>query len=357
MTKKQSTQAAGRFRLLLAGLGAMGNHWLRVIAASDEVELAAAVEVNPELASERFQQHGLDAKLHYPSYMDALREVRPDGVLIVTPPAAHREMAVAALEAGVPVLSEKPLADSIEAGEAILAAADRTGVLHMVAQDYRYSRQAQTVRQILTSGELGAVGAVTVEFFKSLIRSGFHDTLAYPLTVDMSIHHFDMMRFFLGSEPASIYGRAWRNPWDWWKGDSSASVLLSFAGGVQVNYTGSWCATGRETPWNADWRFDCQHGVLLLRDDRITVQRRTGTTGDPQGYPQYLNDKPARVSLVRMARERQPLLLHQFVHAARTGERPPTAVQDNINSFRMIWDTIRSFETGQTVLVNPDEQQ
>ncbi len=118
---------------------------------------------------------------------------------------------------------------------------------------------------------------------------------------------------------------------------------------MQVSYTGSWCATGRETPWNADWRFDCEHGVLLLRDDRVTVQRRTATTGDPQGYPQYLNEKPGSVPLIKMARERQALLLHQFVHAVRSGERPATAVQDNLNSFRMIWDTIRSFETGQTV--------
>lgn len=352
MTNQRKNEPEKRLRLLLAGLGAMGNHWLRVIAASDEVELVAAVEVNPELARERFEQHSLDPKLHFASYADALRLVQPDGVLIVTPPAAHREMAVAALEAGIPVLSEKPLADSIKAGEAILTAAERTGVLHMVSQDYRYSRQAQTVRQILASGELGAVGAVTVEFFKSLIRSGFHDTLAYPLTVDMSIHHFDMMRFFLGSEPQSIYGRAWRNPWDWWKGDSSASVLLEFAGSVQVSYTGSWCATGRETPWNADWRFDCEQGVLLLRDDRVTVQRRTTRTGDPQGYPQYLNEKPASVPLVKMARDRQALLLHQFVDAVRSGERPLTAVQDNINSFRMVWDAIRSFETGQTVVAD-----
>ena len=51
--KKQPYLAKPRLRLLLAGLGAMGNHWLRVIAASDEVELVAAVEVNPELAREQ----------------------------------------------------------------------------------------------------------------------------------------------------------------------------------------------------------------------------------------------------------------------------------------------------------------
>ena len=352
MARKQQTASEPRFRLLMAGLGNMGNHWLRVLSGVDEVELVAAVEVNSELARERFEQYHLDPKLHFTSYEDALRAMRPDGVLLVTPPAEHRPMSIAALEAGVPVLSEKPLAESMESGLEILAAAERTGVLHMVSQDYRYRPPVQTVKRVLDSGELGAVGSVTVQFFKSLIRSGFHDTLAYPLTIDMSIHHFDLMRFFLGSEPASIYGRAWRNPWDWWVGDSSTSVLLSFAGGVQVSYTGSWCATGRETTWNGDWRFECEHGVVIMQDDRVTVQRRTAETGSPQGYPQYLNEKPQRVRLVRMPAERQAETLRQFCRAVRAGDRPPTAVQDNINSFRMVWDTIRSFETGQTVVAD-----
>ncbi|MCB9154692.1 MAG: Gfo/Idh/MocA family oxidoreductase [Caldilineae bacterium] len=340
-----------RFRLLMAGLGNMGNHWLRVLSAVDDVELVAAVEIDSELARERFEQYHLEPKLHFTSYEDALRETRPDGVLLVTPPAEHRWMSIASMEVGIPVLSEKPLAESMESGQEILAAAERTGVLHMVSQDYRYRPPVQTVKRVLDSGDLGAVGSVTVGFFKSLIRSGFHDTLAYPLTIDMSIHHFDLMRFFLGREPRSIYGRAWRTPWDWWKGDSSTSVLLEFAGGVQVTYAGSWCATGRETTWIGDWRFECEHGVVIMQDDRVTVQRRTTETGLPQGYPQYLNEKPKRVPLVKMPVERQGMTLSQFCRAVRTGELPPTTVRDNINSFRMVWDTIRSFETGQTVPV------
>lgn len=337
-------------RVLLAGLGVMGNHWLRIIAASNEVELVAAVEVNPALAQDRFERYGLDPKLHFTSFDDALARSRPDGVLIVTPPAAHREMSIAALEAGVPVLSEKPLADSLAAGEAILAAAQRTGVLHLVCQDYRYSRQAQTVKQVLAAGELGQVGAVKVDFYKSLVRSGFHDTLRYPLTIDMSIHHFDMMRFFMDSNPKSIYGRAWRTPWDWWKGDSSASVFLQFANGAEITYTGSWCATGQETSWNGDWRFECERGVLLLRDDRVIVQRRLDKIDDIKGYPQYLNADPEHVRLVPMKRQRQAFLLHEFYRAVMLHEgQPGTVVQDNINSFRMVWDTIRSFETGETV--------
>jgi predicted dehydrogenase len=340
-------------RVALAGLGIMGNHWLRIIAASPEVELVAVVEPVESLAAERIKQHGIDPALHFISFQQALETARPDGVILVTPPALHAPMSIAALELGIPVLCEKPLAESMESGLAILRKAEETGVLHMVAQDYRYSAQAQTVKQVLASGELGPVGAVTVQFFKSVMRSGFHDTLAYPLTIDMSIHHFDMMRFFLDGEPLSIHGLAWRTPWDWWRGNASAAVMLAFANGPVVTYTGSWCATGQETPWNANWRFECQNGVLLLQDDRVILQRRTSQIDDSLGYHRYLNEPPARVRLKRPRRQRQAHLLHEFYLAVARGSRPATTVQDNIHSFRMVWDTISSFESGQTVMIEP----
>ena len=59
---------------------------------------------------------------------------------------------------GIPVLSEKPLADTFEAAQAIVDKANATGVLHMITQNYRYRSATQTLKQTLASKAMGEIG-------------------------------------------------------------------------------------------------------------------------------------------------------------------------------------------------------
>jgi predicted dehydrogenase len=220
----------------------------------------------------------------------------------------------------------------MEAAWDIVRKANETGVLHMVAQNYRYSVPAQTLKQVIASGELGRVGAVTVEFFKGPHFGGFREEMPYPLIIDMSIHHFDMMRFFLDSDPVTIFGRSWNPPWSWFKGDASASVILGFANGVVVSYDGSWCSMGRETPWNGNWRFECEKGVIALEGDQV--------------YTQLTGQEATPVQPVERKYVAQPYLLHEFYEAVTQGNPPATPCQDNIKSLGIVFDVVKSFETG-----------
>ncbi len=332
-------------KVILCGLGGMGRHWLRTIQASAQVQVAALVEVDAAAARQCAADFGLDAGLVYSSLAAALAAVQADGVIDVTPPAAHKAISFAALEAGLPVLSEKPLAGTREDARAIVEKSDQTGVLHMVAQNYRYSPLAQTVKQVLAGGELGAVGAVAVRFFKGPHFGGFREDMPYPLIIDMAIHHFDLMRFFLEANPIRVAGHSWNPEWSWYKGDASASVLAAFDNGVQVNYTGSWCSQGRETSWNADWRFECAEGVLLVEQDTVTVQRMTGIE-DRGGLRIVQNAPPVTVPLVTMEREAQAYLLHEFHEAVTQGRTPGTPCQDNLHTVEMVFDVVQSFQQG-----------
>ncbi|MEZ4618271.1 MAG: Gfo/Idh/MocA family oxidoreductase [Caldilineaceae bacterium] len=137
------------------------------------------------------------------------------------------------------------MADTRQSAQDIVDVANRSGILHMVTQNYRYKPPLQTLKQALESGVCGEIGAVHVEFFKGPHFGGFREEMPYPLIIDMSIHHFDLMRFLLSSDPVALYGRSWNPSWSWFKGDASASVTLNFAGGVIVSYDGSWCSQGR----------------------------------------------------------------------------------------------------------------
>ncbi|MCB0063849.1 MAG: Gfo/Idh/MocA family oxidoreductase, partial [Caldilineaceae bacterium] len=116
----------------------MGNAWLRAVQASSEVEYVGFVEVNDAIAAEQVAKYSLNGNHVYKSLEAALDAVQPDGIINVTPPQFHKPISVEALERGVPVLSEKPLADTRQSAQSIVDVANRTGVLHMVTQNYRY---------------------------------------------------------------------------------------------------------------------------------------------------------------------------------------------------------------------------
>lgn len=336
-------------KVIQVGIGGMGDTWLKTVLQSAEVEYAALVEVNPAIARQQAEKYGLDPAMIFGSLPEALAAVSAEGVIDVTPPAFHHEISTLALAAGLPVLSEKPLANTPAAAAAIVQKANETGVLHMVAQNYRYHVPIQTLKRVLASGEFGRVGAVTVEFFKGPHFGGFRAEMAYPLIIDMAIHHFDLMRFLLESEPVSLFGRSWNPPWSWYKGDASASVSLEFTNGAVVAYNGSWCSSGRETPWNANWRFEGERGVVTLQDDRVYVQPRRDELLDRGGYRQFKNDELSEIKPLELAYVAQAHLLHEFYEAVTQGKAVATTCQDNIKSLGIVFDVIKSFETGQPV--------
>jgi predicted dehydrogenase len=317
-------------KLIQVGIGGMGNTWLNACLASPEVEYAALVEINPATVEAQVSKYHLEGTPVYESLEQALANVAADGVIVVTPPQTHRALSVAAMRAGLPVLSEKPLADTREAAEEIVRVARETGLLHMVAQNYRYSRPVQTLKRVLDSDQLGSVGAVAISFYRGPHFGGFREVMPYPLIMDMAIHHFDMLRFFLGRDPVGLSGRSWNPAWSWFQGDASTTVVIDFDHLV-ATYNGSWCAQGGDTSWNGNWRFDCAEGVASLDEDRVWTQRRGAARQE--------------VPLVDLALTGQAYLLHEFVLAITTGSRPATNCFDNRQSLQIVFDAIASFQS------------
>lgn len=324
-------------KVIQVGIGGMGNTWLTAVQSSPHVEYAAFVEIDDGIAAAQAARHGLQDVPVFSSLDRALASVAADGVVNVTPPQFHEEVSVAALEAGLPVLSEKPLSDTIDSAQRIVAKANDTGLLHMVAQNYRYRSPIQTLKKALDSEEMGDVGSVSVEFFRGPHFGGFREEMAYPLIIDMSIHHFDLMRFLLDKDPVSVFGRSWNPAWSWFKGDASAAITLDFPGDVVASYDASWCSQARETSWNANWRFECAEGVVVMQDDVVHTQAR--------------GEKPVQIPPFKMTLEGQAYLLEEFRRAVINGTCVGTSCQDNIRSLGIVFDVVESFQTGQVIRI------
>jgi len=326
---------AEAIRVIQVGVGGMGNVWIQTVQNARGVSHAALVDTDAEVLRAQMQRCGLDASHCYSDLATALGREQADALINVTPPQFHEEVCCRALEAGLPVLTEKPLSDNMASARRIVASAQQAGRALMVAQNYRYQAFAPTLRRLIASGEMGAPGQVHVSFAKGPHFGGFREEMDHPLIVDMAIHHFDMLRSFLGADPIAVSGRSWNPTWSWFRGDASTALQFAFEGNVHASYTGSWCSTGAETSWNADWRIECEGGVYTASNDRLY---RAATGAEPQS-----------IELDPLPLARQDYLLEAFRRAVTEGTTPETTGEDNLKSLGMVFGAVEAVSTGEIV--------
>ncbi len=323
--------------IIQVGVGGWGRSWLPRVQRHPDASLVALVDVNEAARQEARQQTGLAAARCFASFEEAFDRIEADAVLNATPPAVHHEVALAAFERGLHVLTEKPIADTMAHGRRMVAAARDSRRTLMVSQNYRYRPWARTMRRLIGSGRFGPPDNVSVRFARALHLEGAPAIAAHPLVRDMSIHHFDLMRAVTGREPLLVYGRTWQPQWSWFKDDPSAAALFEFEGGMEVLYEGTWVTRGRETSWDGYWAVECPEGVIELRADRVHVI--------PADHP----DEDSEVELGRQPRSGQTAALGEFLAALAEGREPETSGRDNLRSLAMSFALMESARTGQPV--------
>jgi predicted dehydrogenase len=123
--------------------------------------------------------------------------------------------------------------------------------------------------RLLASGAVGRAefARFTYERWRDGHRPGINRyplTMVHPMLWEQSIHHFDLLRFVYGAEPESVYARTFNPSWSMYEGDANVSALFTFAGGLTVNYQGTW-QSSHVTP-GFEWRSECSEGVIVQRD-------------------------------------------------------------------------------------------
>ena len=231
-------------RFGLVGAGAIARTHADRLQKMPGIELAGYYDIFPEAAQRAVEQFGGQV---YPSLEALLDDV--DYVDICTTANAHKEPVLAALEAGVPAVVEKPLARHLADCYAIVEAQARTGTPLFVAQVVRFFPQFAAAKATLDSGAIGAPGTIrTVRGgsapggggwgSQSSARSYYNDfAKSGGVILDVSIHDIDYQRWCFG-EVERVFARglrfAGKNPKD------HALISLRFANGAIGHIEGSW---------------------------------------------------------------------------------------------------------------------
>jgi predicted dehydrogenase len=322
-------------RLIQVGAGAMGRAWLTVIDRSTEVQLVGLVDLDLGTAQRAVEAAGIPGIATATTLEGLLGRVEADAVVNVTIPQAHAEVSTAALLNGMPVLCEKPAADTTSAALSMAAAAEVSNRLLMVSQSRRYWRSLDALRGQVT--RLGRLGFVECSFFRAPRFGGFRDEMPDPLLSDMAIHHFDLARDLIDSDPVWITAESFSPRWSWYAGDAAAQALAVFADGTRFGYTGSWCSPGLPTSWNGSWRVSGESGTAIWDGERQPVAQTA--TGEP--IPAVPGTGPEEIAGA----------LAEFVAAIRDGSVPSGEIHRNVMSVAMVEGAIRSARTGRRVVL------
>ena len=209
-------------RIAVVGVGHLGKHHARILSLLPGAELVAVVDTNHARASEIAAANGTRALF---DYRELLGQV--DAVTIAVPTERHLEVALPFLEAGVPVLVEKPMARSLEEADRMIAAAARAGVVLAVGQTERFNPALAAARPLLTDPRFIEVHRLGTFPERSLDIDVVFDLMIHDLDVVLSLVDSDVESLEAVGVPV-ITNRV-----------DIANARLRFANGCIVNLTAS----------------------------------------------------------------------------------------------------------------------
>lgn len=183
----------------VVGAGAFGD---RHVAAyrSLGVPVTALVDPDPAARAEVATRHGVPRT--FGTVAELLAEAAPTAASVCAPGSAHRAVAVALLDAGVPVLVEKPLAGTVTDAEAIVRAATRAGVLCQPGHILRFSAPHRALHDEVRAGRLGDVLAVSSRRDRPRTLSRlFPDQHPALLT---AVHDVDLALWYAGAPVVEV---------------------------------------------------------------------------------------------------------------------------------------------------------
>ncbi len=232
-------------RIAVVGAGLIGQRHAKLIKAGADATLSAIVD--PTDAACAFADD-IGAPW-FASITDMLAADRPDGLIVATPNQLHLDHGLQAVEAGLPALIEKPIADSVAAAEKLVSAAETAGVPLLIGHHRRHNPLIADAKAKIEAGALGKLVAVHGMFWLYKPDDYFdvewrRKPGAGPVYINL-IHDIDLLRHLVGEVASvqAIQSSAARGH----EVEDTAAALLTFENGALGTITASDSIVG---PWS-----------------------------------------------------------------------------------------------------------
>jgi predicted dehydrogenase len=324
-------------RLICAGLGGMGAHDWGAAIGCGRFEAVAGVDVN-DVAKATFHER-TGAPL-FENLGEAIAAVEADAALVATPDCFHAPLTIEALNAGLDVICEKPMAESLADGQRMHAAAQANKRLLMMHQQLRWHPMHHHARCLIRDGAIGTVRSLgfSLSVFSDACLHGYRAQLKHQVLQDMAIHHLDLIRYLSGQECESIYVRTWPSL----ESDqpiattTDAVAIIEMTGPVTAHYTATTRRMLDQVGYVCAARIHGSDGELSISHDQILLQTRSAHAAGAE--PQVIVPEPPKVETWAA-----------FADAIETRQPTLTDSGDNLRSLELLFAAIESADTGQIV--------
>ncbi|MCU0818850.1 MAG: Gfo/Idh/MocA family oxidoreductase [Beijerinckiaceae bacterium] len=341
--------SANPVRLAVMGAGLIGRRHIEHILAEPMAALQSVIDPSAEaqaLAAERGWR--------WQPGFDGAGPDKPDGVIVATPNAMHVEHGLTAIASGIPVLIEKPLADSVEGAEKLVAAAEKAGVPLAVGHHRRHNPIIARAKARIAAGELGPLVAVHGFFWIAKPDDYFNVTWrresgAGPILINL-IHEIDLIRHLCGeiAEVSAIASNQQRG----FAVEDSAAVMMRFANGALGTFT---LSDAIPSPWSWELTSAENPAYAATGEAYLMIGGREASLSLPR--LELWQHKPVKSWWQPMIGEREsfppvdPLRaqITQFCRVIRDGEAPLVPGREGLESLRVIEAIRQAAATGQSV--------
>jgi len=344
------------YKVIQVGTGGWGRVWCEQFLPPNIeeglIEVVAAVNRSPEPLKNAQRFLGLRADQCYTDIRRAFDENRADFCTVVVPPAFHEAVVDAALDHGMHILSEKPIADSLTASVRIAQKVKLAGAKMGVTMSHRFDQDKTTLRRELCSARYGQLDYLVCRFTCDSRKFGcsgrFRHEMADPLMIEGAVHHLDTLADLAGGKCDTIYAQTWNPIWGQYAGHSQALVMMRIENGVRALYEGAKTNAIGLNSWTQEYiRAECEWATLVL--DHRRLER---FTYDPAlAWADAREGSGEEVQLLEQPKWGNAWLIEEFVHWLDAGRQMETNVEDNLQSMAMIFAAIESSKTGRPVKV------
>jgi len=334
-----------KFRAAIIGCGSISSNHISSLTQISSAQIIACCDIVPQKAEEAAERIGCKA---YYDYIEMLDTEKPDVVHICTPHHLHASMAIAAMERGCHVLTEKPMSIKLEDAEKMVAAADKNGVSLGVVFQNRFNAGSCMAKEMLESGKMGRVLAARSvltwhcpnDYYLQSDWKGTWSKEGGGVIMSQAIHTFDRVRWLVDSKVVQVEASVHNYAHPAMQVEDSADGVIHFENGVlYAFYTMSYFSYDAPT----ETEIHCENGTIILRADEAIIRMNDGHEYAARRNPAEHADGQDSWSVSHRKQ------ICQFYEALEKGEAPLIDGAEGLKTQRLVCALYDSAKAGRKI--------
>jgi UDP-N-acetylglucosamine 3-dehydrogenase len=304
----------------------------------------------------------------YSDYRKLLAERNDiDAVVVITPSFLHSEITVASLNRGLPVLSEKPMATTVEDANKMIEAQKKSGKLLYIGFQKRLVPTTVKMHELAAAGEIGHVEFVSANLFRgdwnpeswkyTDPKTGVATNWRYLTHTEGSalledgIHELDSLNWIINGHVARVTAAGGNNVYKNRETIDHAAVIVEYESGVKLSF--DFCLFGQNTGATARRMvFIGSEGSMQVENGKVAIRKRSG--GGVR-YVEVVDKTPKEITAHEVGSAQDPETYQQyllFLKSLRTGQAPLVSPEEGKTAIKLVLLAEKSLRTHRIMTWN-----